>query len=224
MRSLCPASAPAGRAAVLPRGLVCRSRRLAAASTPPTPVPHVAQELLKGTSVFVVGDSHERNEETAVLLAAALGYATVSCGTTLELLNRGRRWRELEESVAVLGEAQALEELSSIGRVVVATCGGGRGAAARGAVWRHLFAGCTVWLDVAGEAEESPQREAYALAEVRVQASASVPAAALAEQALAALELLLRKQPKLAGNKQLYIKLGARGDWPDIQPPGALPS
>ena len=173
--------------------------------------------------MFVVGDSHAHNEEVAALLAAALGYATVSCGTTLELLHR-RHWSALEESVAVLGEAQALEELSSIGRVVVATCGGGRGAAARGAVWRHLFGGCVVWLDVGGEAEDAPQREAYALAEVRVQASPSVSAAALSEQALAALELLLREQPKLASNKSLYIKLGARGDWPAIQPPGPLPA
>lgn len=53
-----------------------------------------------------------------------------------------------EEGLAALGGAEAvvLESLSTQLRSCIATCGGGRGAAARGDCWRHLFGFITLWL------------------------------------------------------------------------------
>ena len=38
-------------------------------------------------------------------------------------------------------------------------------------------------------------------------------------QAVPALMNLLEKDDQMAKGKLLYVKLGCRGDWPDIQPP-----
>ena len=45
----------------------------------------------------------------------------------------------------------------------------------------------------------------------------------LAERSLPGLETLLESDSKLVGKKSLYVRLGARGDWPDLAAPGELP-
>lgn len=43
-------------------------------------------------------------------------------------------------------EAAVVESLSTYVRCCIATCGGGIGAAARSACWRHLHGAVTIWL------------------------------------------------------------------------------
>ena len=81
-----------------------------------------------------------------------------------------------------------------------------------------------------------PQDEAYSLAEVKVvfEACTDVEVTAQSivpkvEEALIALMTNFEReaekkgmpdgQRSLAAKKLLYVKLGARGDWPEIQPP-----
>ena len=45
----------------------------------------------------------------------------------------------------------------------------------------------------------------------------------VAVQAILALMERLKKDKKLPDGKRLYVKLGCRGDWPDIQEPSWVP-
>lgn len=76
------------------------------------------------------------------------------------------------EGVALL-EAMILEQLCYAARCTAATLGGGNGAAARGACWRHMYGGITVWLDLGGTA--GPQKEAYEQAEIHLVRGGSNP-------------------------------------------------
>lgn len=150
---------------------------------------------------------------------------------------------------AAAEELRVLRETSTLLRAVVSTLGGGGGAAARGACWRWLHPAVCVWIDddpagaeVAADGDDAdaasalaPQRDAYGLAEVRLALDPSVAtlpateaAAALKKEVAAALLKLLRREgdPDRCGQptslpfrKRLYVKLGTRGDWPDIQDP-----
>lgn len=46
----------------------------------------------------------------------------------------------------------------------------------------------------------------------------------VAQASLSALKQLILSDKKLPGKKSLYIRLGCRGDWPNIKPPGWDPS
>ncbi|KAG5007814.1 hypothetical protein JHK85_026356 [Glycine max] len=46
----------------------------------------------------------------------------------------------------------------------------------------------------------------------------------VAQACLSALKQLIKSDKKLPGKKSLYIRLGCRGDWPNIKPPGWDPS
>jgi len=229
------ASRPCRLLPLLPCASSPRPRAVVFSKSPTSADAATAQrvsELLIGTSVFVVGDSHAANVAFTAELASRLAYAPLHTSTLLEGLT-GQSWADIEAEERAAGatgaglalaEAQTLEALCTQGRVVVSTAGGGWGAAARGDCWRHLFGGVSVWLDGQPSATEAeaPQRGAYALAEVQISAAEldSLPASQLADQALVSLETLLTKDAKLTGKKSLYVRLGARGDWPELREPG----
>ncbi|RVX14315.1 putative inactive shikimate kinase like 2, chloroplastic [Vitis vinifera] len=136
------------------------------------------------------------------------------------------------ESVAE-AESAVLENLSSHVRAVIATLGGLHGAARRADKWRHLYAGFTVWLSQSEAIdEESAKEEArrhiqegslgYSNADVVVKLHGwdADHAKTVAQASLSALKQLIMSDKKLPGKKSLYIRLGCRGDWPDIKPPG----
>lgn len=135
------------------------------------------------------------------------------------------------------GEAVILESLSSHARAVVATLGGQFGAAGRADKWRHLYAGFTIWLSQSEALDEASAKEeargnvqdgsqSYSNAEVVVKVGGwdSGHAQTVAQACLSALKQLISSDKKLPGKKSLYIRLGCRGDWPNIKPPGWDPS
>ncbi len=61
-------------------------------------------------------------------------------------------------------------------------------------------------------------------AQVQADALGTLAGLELAERSLPGLEALLLSDPKLVGKKSLYVRLGARGDWPNLAPPGELPA
>jgi hypothetical protein len=92
-----------------------------------------------------------------------------------------------------------------------------------------------VWLDdvpsaqkaeAAGEGEDAmPQREAYALADIHLimsspEVGTEAAAVGIAIQALGAVQQMVDGDPQLSGKKGFYVKMGCRGDWPVLQPPG----
>ncbi|KAK3026692.1 hypothetical protein RJ639_041539 [Escallonia herrerae] len=125
-------------------------------------------QLLKGTSLYLVGDSTEINQKISRELAVGLGYVfsfgsrrvslfdSSGCQdtplSTKELLEACAKetidsWVIADGSDAVAeAEGAILESLSSHVRSVVATLGGQHGAAGRANNWQHLYAGFTVWL------------------------------------------------------------------------------
>ncbi|KAH8943012.1 hypothetical protein BDL97_13G026600 [Sphagnum fallax] len=154
-------------------------------------------ELLKGTSIYVVGASTAINWAVAKELATGLGHV----------------------------------------RCVVATLGGHQGIAAQNVGWNGLHAGFTVWLsqsnaadEVAAEEEAAKAKqegvEAYAQADVVVALAGwdENSARPAAEGSLRALKYLLEADKELPGKKSLYLRLGCRGDWPNIMPPGWDPA
>jgi hypothetical protein len=85
-----------------------------------------------------------------------------------------------------------------------------------------LFGAITVWVDSEGADARAPQREAYELSEVRVVVKDGVPVDgdAAADQVLEGIETLVDADDQLCGKKNLYVRFGCRGDWPDLKPPG----
>ncbi|PKA53245.1 putative inactive shikimate kinase like 2, chloroplastic [Apostasia shenzhenica] len=109
-------------------------------------------QILKGTSIYVIGESTEINEEVAKVLAAGLGYAGFTSSFQSGVAAEGC-------GVVVEAEALMLESLSSHVRAVVSTLGGLHGAASQHDKWRHLYSGFTVWISIARFADESAARE-----------------------------------------------------------------
>ncbi|XP_042490716.1 probable inactive shikimate kinase like 2, chloroplastic isoform X2 [Macadamia integrifolia] len=198
------------------------------------------QQLLKGTSIYIVGESTEINQKIARELAVGLGYTPLSTSDLLEAFSNQPidSWVIAEgvDSVAQ-AEAAVFESLSSHVRAVVATLGGTHGAAGRTDKWRHLYAGFTVWLSQSESTDEDSAKEkdwkninegsqAYSNADVVVKLGGWDPAYSktLAQASLSAIKMLILSDKKLPGKKNLYIRLGCRGDWPNIKPPGWDPS
>ncbi|TXG54200.1 hypothetical protein EZV62_019456 [Acer yangbiense] len=199
-----------------------------------------SMQLFKGTSIYLVGDSTEINDKVARELAIGLGYTPLSTKELLESFAKQTvdSWMLSEglDSVAE-GECAILESLSSHVRAVVATLGGQKGTSARADKWRHLYAGFTVWLSqTEAEDEDSAKQETrrhvqdgnlgYSNADVVVKLHGwdADHAKSVAQASLSALKQLILTDKKLPGKKSLYIRLGCRGDWPDIKPPGWDPS
>lgn len=144
-----------------------------------------------------------------------------------------------EEGVDAVADAEAtvLSSLNSHVRLVVGTLGGHHGAASRKGKWSYLHAGITIWLSQSTAIDEASAEEevvkvkqegskAYANAEVVVALSGweEDSARPAAEGCLKALKYLLESEKDLPGKKNLYVRLGCRGDWPNIMPPGWDPS
>ncbi|KAJ6854231.1 putative inactive shikimate kinase like 2, chloroplastic [Iris pallida] len=197
-------------------------------------------QLLKGTSIYLVGESTEINLEVAKELAVGLGYTPLN---TSDLLERYAKqsidsWviSDGADSVAQ-AEGAILEGLSSHARTVVATLGGEQGAAMKDDKWRHLHAGFTVWLSNSGAGDGKSAREearrhiqdgslAYTNADVVVKLGRwdREHSKVVAQACLSALKQLILSDKQLTGKKSLYIRLGCRGDWPNIKAPGWNPS
>lgn len=193
-------------------------------------------QLLKGTSVYLVGESTEINQKIARELAVGLGYTPLDTKELLEAFAK----QTIDSWVAAEGydvvaevEGAILENLSSHARTVVATIGGKHGAASRTNQWRHLFAGFTVWLSQSEAADEASARDearrhfedsvqGFSNAEVVVKLGGwdANYSKTVAQASLSALKRLILSDKKLPGKKSLYVRLGCRGDWPDIKPPG----
>ncbi|XP_065876854.1 probable inactive shikimate kinase like 2, chloroplastic [Euphorbia lathyris] len=199
-----------------------------------------AIQLLKGTSIYIVGDSTEINQIVARELAVGLGYTPLHTQELLETFARQTvdSWAVAEgyDSVAT-GESVILESLSSNVRTVVSTLGGLQGAARKADKWQHLYAGFTVWLSqTTATAEDLAKEEArrhiedgklaYSNADVvvKVQGWDADYAKNVAQASLSALKQLVMSDKKLPNKKSLYIRLGCRGDWPNIKPTGWDPS
>ncbi|XP_042389421.1 probable inactive shikimate kinase like 2, chloroplastic isoform X1 [Zingiber officinale] len=197
-------------------------------------------QLLKGTSIFIVGDSTEINETVADVLASGIGYIPLYTSDLLERYAQQpiQSWviSEGADSVAQ-AEGAVIESLSSHARSVVATLGGQHGAARRHDKWRHLHAGFTVWLSISEAQDEASAKEetrrhiqdgslAYSNADVVMKLGGwdSDRARVVAQACLSALKQLTLSDKQLTGKKSLYVRLGCRGDWPDIAPPGWDPS
>ncbi|KAJ4728586.1 Shikimate kinase [Melia azedarach] len=199
-----------------------------------------SMQLLKGTSIYLVGDSTEINEKVARELAVGLGYTPLSTKELLETFAKQTidSWMLAEGSDSVAkGECALLESLSSHVRAVVATLGGQQGAAARADKWQHLYGGFTVWLSQTEALDENSAKEeakrhvqdgniGYSNADVvvKLQGWDVDHAKSVAQASLSALKQLILSDKKLPGKKSLYIRLGCRGDWPNIKPPGWDPS
>lgn len=198
-----------------------------------------SSQLLKGTSIYIIGESTDINQKVAQELAVGIGYTPLS---TKELLENFAKqtidsWVLAEGSDSVLeAESAILESLSSHVRTVVATLGQ-HGSARRADKWRHLYAGFTVWLSQTEAIDEDSAKEearkhvqdgrlAYSKADVVVKFPGwdADHAQSLAQASLSALKQLILSDKKLPSKKNLYIRLGCRGDWPNIKPPGWDPS
>ncbi|KAK7819820.1 probable inactive shikimate kinase like 2, chloroplastic isoform X2 [Quercus suber] len=197
-------------------------------------------QLLQGTAIFIVGDSTEINETVAREIAVGIGYTPL---TTKELLETYAKqtidsWVLTEGSDSVAeAESAILESLSSHVRAVVATLGGQQGAARRADKWQHLYAGFTVWLSQTEATDEDSAKEetrrhiqdarlAYSKADVvvKLQGWDSDQTKSVAQASLRAIKQLVLSDKNLPGKKRLYVRLGCRGDWPNIKPPGWAPS
>ncbi|XP_031392822.1 probable inactive shikimate kinase like 2, chloroplastic [Punica granatum] len=199
-----------------------------------------AMQLLKGASIYIVGDSTEINQKVGKELAVGLGYTPLDTKGLLETFAKQTidSWVTAEGNDSVAeAESAILESLSSHVRAVVATLGGQQGAARRAYGWRHLYAGFTVWLsETEATDEDSAKEEArrhiidgslgYSNADVvvKLQGWDSVHVKSVAQASLSALKRLILSDKDLPGKKSLYIRLGCRGDWPNIRPPGWDPS
>ncbi|CAM6094774.1 unnamed protein product [Calypogeia fissa] len=196
--------------------------------------------LLKGTSVYVVGESTEINWAVAQELAAGLEYVPLQTQQLIEHVAKASIDEIIkgdgEDSIGDIEEA-ILRNLSQHVRCVVATLGGNNSAAAQYRRWNGLHAGFSVWLSQSQAHDEESAKEevvrvkktgslGYSKADVAVALSGwdSTAVRPTAEGSLRALKYLLMAEKDLPGKKSLYVRLGCRGDWPDIMPPGWDPN
>ncbi|KAF5734315.1 inactive shikimate kinase like 2 chloroplastic-like isoform X1 [Tripterygium wilfordii] len=181
-------------------------------------------QLLKGTSIYIVGDSTEVNQNVAQELALGLGYTPLNTKELLETFTKQTvdSWLLAEgfDSVAE-AEGAVLESLSSHVRAVVATLGGQQGVARRADKWRHLYAGFTVWLSQTEAMDEDSAKEearrhiqdgnlAYSKADVvvKLQGWDADHARSVAQASLHALKQLILSDKKLPGTtpwEHLYL-------------------
>ncbi|GAV87703.1 SKI domain-containing protein/CS domain-containing protein [Cephalotus follicularis] len=199
-----------------------------------------SSQLLKGTSIYIVGDSTEINQKVARELAVGLGYMPFDTKELLETYAKQtiESWVLVEgfDSVAA-AECSLLESLSSHVRAVVSTLGGKHGAAGKADKWHHLYAGFTIWLSQTKAIDEDSAKEearrhiqegsvGYSNADVvvKLQGWDADHSKSVAQAALSALKRLILSDRELPGKKSLYIRLGCRGDWPNIKPHGWNPA
>ncbi|KAM7251189.1 hypothetical protein ACFE04_023072 [Oxalis oulophora] len=199
-----------------------------------------SMQLLKGASIYLVGDSTEINQKVAQELAVGLGYMPFDTKELLETYFKQSidSWLLTEGSDGLAAaESAILESLSTHVRAVISTLGGPHGAAVRTDKWQHLYSGFTVWLsqteanDEAAAKEEAQRhkddgRLGYSNADVvvKLQGWDADHSKSVAQASLSALKKLILSDQELPGKKSLYIRLGCRGDWPNIKPPGWDPS
>ncbi|XP_073298894.1 probable inactive shikimate kinase like 2, chloroplastic [Primulina huaijiensis] len=192
-------------------------------------------QLLKGASIFLVGESADINHKIARELAVGLGYTPLNTQELLEAYTKQSidSWVMAEGTEAVAeAEDAILENLSRQARAVVATIGGEYGAARRPNKWRHIFAGFTVWLSQSEALDEKSATEeakrhiqdglqGYANAEVVMKLGGwdANYSKTIAQALLSALKRLILSDKNIPDKKSLYIRLGCRGDWPDIKLP-----
>lgn len=187
---------------------------------------------LKGCNVVVVGDSTAGNAALAQQLAKELEYVPLNTSELIQTMLQ-KQPREQEEvdawELSVRAEILLLEEVAFNARCAVGTMGGG-GAAARGDFWRFLFGAYTIWLDYDDSKPNVHQRDAYGMAELHVQVrrnpevSEAETGRALAGKVLHRLCTLLEENEEIPKKKSLYVRLGARGDWPNLREPEWKPN
>nr|VDC98485.1 unnamed protein product [Brassica oleracea] len=120
------------------------------------------------------------------------------------------------EDYVAEAESSVLESLSSHVRTVVSTLGGKHGAVGRADKWRHLYSGFTVWVS---QTEATGQFSLHAReGDWLFKRRRGGEAPSLGPNQL----IILDKG--LPGKKSPYIRLGCRGDWPNIKPWGWDPS
>ncbi|WOK98675.1 putative inactive shikimate kinase like 2, chloroplastic [Canna indica] len=173
------------------------------------------QQLLKGTSIYIVGDSTDINERVANELATGIGYVPLHTSDLLESYAQQSidSWivSEGADSVAE-AEGVVLQSLSSHVRSVVATLGGQHGAARRHDKWQYLYSGFTVWLSISEAAGEAAAKEearrhiqdgsmAYTNAEIVLKLGGWDPnqAQVVAQACLSALKQLTLSDKQLTG-------------------------
>jgi len=187
-------------------------------------------ERLGAISVVVVGDNAYANQQMAQRLGRALGYVSMDTGAIIEQAT-GQPVRDIVAAegptALAVAELQVASALSTQLRACISTCGGGVGVAAREKGWRYLFGQVAVWLDdnPNGSEEAAPQRGAYGLAEIRVVVP-TINKESLddaARQVLKGIKDYTKRDADMPKRKGLYIKLGCRGDWPNIQHPDWRP-
>lgn len=93
------------------------------------------------------------------------------------------------------------------------------------------------FLDSGDVAETKPQDEAYSQCDIQIRINAksdpmsnehstdpSALASAILPQVLSAIKSKLEDESELCKKKGLYIRMGCRGDWPNIEPPDWTPT
>uniref|UniRef100_A0A7N1A5P7 CS domain-containing protein n=1 Tax=Kalanchoe fedtschenkoi TaxID=63787 RepID=A0A7N1A5P7_KALFE len=183
----------------------------------------VAAQLLRGTSIYLVGESTEMNQLVARELSTGLGYAPIATKELLETISNQTidSWMAAEGSESVTeAESAVFESLSTQVRAVVGTLGGKSGAACRPDKWRHLYAGFTVWLSKSDAADEASAKEearrsfqdsglGYSNADVvvKLQGWDADHAKPVAQAALSALKQLVLSDKKLTGNRASFMSI-----------------
>lgn len=202
--------------------------------------------MLKSCSINVVGESSEANWKLAKELSLLLEYVPISTQQLVETaIGRSVDSVREEEGDAGVAEAESamLEGLTSNVRCVVGTMGYGDSAFPSNNV-RFLHSGVTVYLEsqsqsnssdtvtspTENEAGPSNQESRFSWADVRIRTESPADkweeddTRKVAKSSLQAIKKLLENDTELTGKKGLYLRLGCRGDWPEIMPPGWNPN
>jgi shikimate kinase len=163
---------------------------------------NLVNNLLKGTSVFLLGMMGAGKTTVGNLLAAELGYRFFDTDDLIEKV-AGKTIKEIfaddgEESFREL-EGLVLSDLSAYTRLVVAT---GGGIILRQMNWSYLRHGLVIWLDVSVE-----------LLVERLQNDTTRPLLQTVDP-LSALEKLLNQRRNLYAQADLHIQISAN-DTPD---------
>eukprot|EP00899_Mesostigma_viride_P011631 jgi/Mesvir1/20469/Mv12359-RA.1 len=205
-------------------------------------------EKMSGINFYVVGPSTDANNAIVQVVAPLMGYTPILCSELVARASGHASVEAFLDHERTDPLALASLETSVLGslateyvRLAVATVGADNSAAHHEAAWRFLHGGLSVWLKV-GEPSLSPSpggadpgsgrdpsadfpdSSTLAKADLRVLLPVATWSDDLrlmaAEACLTAAKKAIKDDKDLCGKKSLYVRLGCRGDWPTLQPPG----
>eukprot|EP01025_Chloroclados_australasicus_P041452 TRINITY_DN4389_c0_g2_i1.p1 TRINITY_DN4389_c0_g2~~TRINITY_DN4389_c0_g2_i1.p1 ORF type:complete len:247 (+),score=27.29 TRINITY_DN4389_c0_g2_i1:93-743(+) len=175
------------------------------------------QDQLCGSSIILLGHNTQLQNDLAINLAAELQYSPLLFQSIIDKYNKKNEeeeGKELSQDEIVDLEKQVIESASTQLRCCIATTGSG--AAFDEEFHKFLYGHMIIHIDKEDYEKNLEKAEIRLKIDEDFDVNSQDDIEELKQDVLDAIINKLLHNRDLPKRKQLYIKLGCRGDWPDI--------